>query len=516
MHTTRTRRLWAGLAMAAGVVLAATACTGTADTGDSDGSVPTGTLTIANSNLPDDFDPVNAIDGQQVVYFQPIYDTLIRKQPDGSLTPMLATEWNYDESLTELTLTLRTDVTFTDGEALDADAVVANLEHQLESTTSPTFSTVAAIDSVRAEGDDSVVITLAQPDPGLLEALATNSGLIASPATLESGTAATEPVGSGPYILDAANTVVGDTYTYVANPDYWDPELQKYGTIVIKFMADITARLNALQSGQVEAAPLELSQYDAAEAAGLVVQSERTNFSGLVITDRDGSIVPALGDVRVREAIALALDRESLVDAIIGGHGTPTSQVFAEGSEAFVSELDDAYTYDVAAAQQLMSEAGYADGFEVTIPDMSALFGADLYAALVDQLDAINVRVVLDSAPIPDLVQRAQAGTYAMSYAEGQIGSSWFMISTYFLPDALQNQLGSTNADIAALIEDVRTTTGDEQVAAYQALNEYVVENVWIATLYRSDNIYGSTDTVDVELQTGRVVPYIYNYSPAA
>lgn len=516
MRKTTQRRATATLAIVAGVALAATACSGAADDAESADGVATGTLTIANSATLTDFDPVNAVDAQQIVYYQAVYDSLMRTEPDGTLTPMLATDWTYDDSLTELTLTLRADVTFSNGEPFDADAVVANLEHQMAATTSLIASAVSAVTSVAAEDEDTVVIGLSTPDPGLLEALGTNIGLMAAPETLEDGSAATTPIGTGPYVLDAANTVNGDTYAYTARSGYWDPELQKYGTVQIKYMEDLTARLNAIQAGQVDAAVLDLTQYDAAEAAGLQVQTARTQFSGILIADRDGTIVPALGDVRVRQAIAYAIDREALVSAILGGRGAATSQNFAEDSAAFVPALDSAYAYDADEAKALMSEAGYADGFEVTMPDMSAIFGADVYAALIDQLKAINITVTLDSAPIAELLQKLNAGAYAISFAQGQMASSWYVVSTFYTPGALYNQLHTTTPEIEALIDDIRTTTGDEQAAAYQALNQYVVDNAWIATAFRSDQIYASTEAVDVELQAGHVVPYLYNYSPAA
>lgn len=512
----RFRRLTAAFALVTVATLTAAGCSSSSasSSSESDSASASQTLTIANSGELTSFDPAQAVDGLLVNYFQPVFDTLMRKQPDGTVVPMLATKWAYNDDLTELTLTLRDDVTFTDGTKFDADAAVANLQHQKD-TDGPNSSSIASVDTITATDPTTVVLKLSTPDPGLLDALATTIGIMASPTSLTSADLATNPVGSGPYTLVADETVAGDTYTYQANPNYWDKDLIKYGTIVIKTMTDATARINAIKSGQVQGTPLDLTQNDEATAAsGVTVQSSRDDWSGLMIYDRAGTIVPALGDQRVRQAIAYAIDSDSLIAAFRAGHAEATDQIFNTESQAYVADLDDAFPYDVAKAKELMAEAGYADGFTVTIPDLSSLFGSELFAAVQQQLAAIGVTVQLDSLPIPELVQRSLSGQYAMALTGGGMGTDWNTVNSFFLPTSLFNPLHSTDPTLDALIQTIRTTTGDEQAAAYQKLNEFIVDQQWATPFYRDDQIYASTDDVQVQLQYGNIVPYIYNYSP--
>lgn len=473
------------------------------------------TLTIANSGELTSFDPANVVDGLLVQYFQPVFDTLMRKDPDGTIVPMLATAWTYNDDLTELTLTLRDDVTFSDGTKFDADAAVANLQHQKD-TQGPNSSSIASVDTITATDPTTVVLALSTPDPGLLEVLATTIGIMASPNSLTSADVATNPVGSGPYTLVKDETVAGDTYTYQANPNYWDKDLVKYDTIVIKTMTDATARINAIKSGQVQGAPLDLTQNDEAVAAGLTVQASRDDWSGLMIYDRAGTIVPALGDQRVRQAIAYAIDSDALIAAFRAGHAEATDQIFNTESGAYLADLDDAFPYDVDKAKQLMAQAGYGDGFTVTIPDLSSLFGSELFAAVQQQLAAIGITVQLDSLPIPELVQRSLSGQYAMALTGGGMGTDWNTVNSFFLPSSLFNPLHSTDPTLDGLIETIRTTTGDEQKKAYQELNAFIVDQQWATPFYRDDQIYATTDDVQVDLQFGNIVPYIYNYSPTS
>lgn len=517
MHIKRMRRGVVALAVAAVVALTAAGCSGSGGGGSTDSSgTPTETLTIANSGELTSFDPAQAVDGLLVVYFQPVFDTLIRKKPDGSLEPMLADKWTYSEDLKTLTLNLHSGVTFTDGEKFDADAAVANLQHQKD-TQGPNSGSVASISSIKASDASTVVITLTEPDPGLLDALATTVGIMASPTSLTAKDLATAPVGTGPYVLDATDTVAGDTYTYTLSKDYWNKDLQKFSKIVIKTMTDATARLNAIKAGEVQGTPLDLTQYDEAKAAsGVKVQTKRDDWLGISIYDRSGTIVPALGDVRVRQAMAYAIDSESLIAAFRKDHADATDQVFNPDGEAFVKDLDGAYPYDVAKAKQLLSEAGYANGFEVTIPDLSPLFGSEIFAAVIQQLAEVGITVKLDTKGIPDLVQGSLAGKYAMAIAGGGMGSDWSVISTNYLPTSLFNPLHSEDPKLNEALAAVRTTTGDDQKTAYQDVNKFLVENAWAVPFFRDDTVYANTDDVTAELQFGNLVPYIYNYSPAS
>ena len=180
---------------------------------------------------------------------------VLRAEPDGTIAAWLATDWSYNDDNTVLTLTLRDDVTFTDGTPFNAEAAAQNLI-RFRDGSSPDASNLASMTDATAVDDTTLEITLSEPDPALVNYLARNAGLMQSPATFGVSDEATNPVGSGPYTLNQDETVADSVYTYDANPDYWAPERIKFDKLVLRVLPDPTATLNAIRAGEVDAAAL--------------------------------------------------------------------------------------------------------------------------------------------------------------------------------------------------------------------------------------------------------------------
>ena len=478
-------------------------------------AAPTKSLTIANSAGMQSWDTTEADTGLLIQYYQPVFDSLIRQKPDGSFAPFLATKFTYNDEMTQLTLKLRTDVKFTDGTKFNATVAKANLDHQLAGH-GPNSGRVGAIDSVVAKDSSTLVINLKTQDPGLLDVLSTSVGMMASPTSLKSATLKTKPVGSGPYILDLSKSVAGSTYVYKLNPNYWNKPIQKFKSITIKTMTDMVPRMNALKSGQVQGAPLDIGQLaEAKTVKGLKLQTKMDDFGGIQLIDRDGKVVKALGDLRVRQAINYAMDQKSLIAAFRpNGTGQESNQIFSKSGKAYVASLDKAYSYDLAKAKSLMAAAGYADGFTVTVPDMSGNFGADLYAAVIEMLGAIKIKVNLEKGlAFPDMIGNIMGGKYGMLIAGGPINSDWFQAANFYGPGFF-NPLHSSDPKIDAYLNVIASTDGAAQAAAYKALNRYVVSQAWFALFFRDSSLYANTSAIKVQVQYANIVPFIYNYSP--
>lgn len=476
-------------------------------------ATPTAKLTLANSAGLPSFDTVEADPGLLIQYFQPVFDSLLRQEPTGKIVPFLATKWEYDKSMTQLTLQLRSGVKFTDGSSFNAAAAVANLKHQMAGK-SVLAGAVSSFKSVSAKGANAVVITLKQPDPGLLDSLATGVGMMASPKSLTSASLKTKPVGTGPYIYDAASSVTGSSYKYKANPNYWSKDLQKFGSITIKTITETVASLNAVQSGQVDGATIDQSQTTQARGAGLTVQTKLDDWVGFQLIDREGTVNKAIGNVKVRQAINYALDRASLAAAFRkGGTGQATTQLFSPKGAAYVKALDSEYPYNVSKAKALLAEAGYEKGFTLEIPDMGGFFGADLYAAVIQQMAAVGITVKPESGPIPDLIHKLQTKGYAAVLAGGPLNSDWFDANGYF-GTGMWNTFASTDATTKSLFTKIVTTQGAAQVKNLQALNTYVVKQAWMAPIFRDSSAYATGSKVTVKVQFGNIVPYIWSYSP--
>lgn len=506
-----------GAALAIVAALALTGCSsqatpdGTTEP-ETDGPVSAGTLTIGARVDNNSFDPADLEIGNRVQYWQPVYDTLIRLDESAAPQPNLATEWTYNDDSTVLTLELRDDVTFTDGEPFNGEAVKANIEH-IQAGTGQNRFMVAAIDEVVVNSETQVELRLSEPVPAMLSYLGWVAGAMASPAALEGGSIAEEPVGSGPYTYSASESTPGTEYIYTRNADYWNLEDFPYEQYIVRPINDVTALVNALRTGQVNGASLTPAVADEVAASGPTVTTNAIAWAGLLLADREGTMVPELADVRVRQAINLAFDREGLVNAILNGYGTPTSQVFNVESDAYVEELDSAYAYDLERAQALMEESG-VDPFTITLPQWDGPW-TNLWPILADQLAQIDVTVEYAQIPADQAVTEALSGSYPVVFFPLASATAWQDIQTWVTPDAPWNMLGASDDELNALIETAQYANADDQPAAFAAVGDWLVENAWFSPLFRQDNVFGTTADTAVTMQAQNAVPSLWSFHPA-
>ncbi|WP_326701122.1 ABC transporter substrate-binding protein [Streptomyces sp. NBC_01754] len=500
------------VASVAALMLALSGCGGGTE---ANGDGPVKELVLGAGVVPQSFDPAQSREAQFVQYFQPVFDSLVRRLPSGETTGMLATGWEYTRDNTRLTLELREDVGFSDGTAFDAEVAKANID-RFRKAGGPLSGSLGAVKETTATDDTTLVIDLSSPDPSLVYNLGGPAGLMQSTKQFDNPDVATQPVGSGPYVLDRKLTTPGAKYVYTANKDYWNPGLRKFDRIVIEPMADENARLNALRSGQIDGAigtAKTVSQVEAVKA--LTVHTVSGDWQGLSLFDRGGEKVQALGDVRVRRAINHAIDKKAILKKVGLGYGETTSQIFNPSSEAFVKELDDRYEYDVKKAESLLAEAGYADGFSLKMPSSSDIDPA-IPQVVSDQLAVVGIKVNWTNVPSAQYQPEQQSGKYSAAYtAFGQQVVSWGNVSQLVTEKGPWNVFGSQDDKIDGLLSKITTSSGDGAEAAYQELNTYLVEHAWFSPWYRIEQPYYTGPDVTVEMQNGQAVPSLYNYAPA-
>jgi peptide/nickel transport system substrate-binding protein len=471
-------------------------------------------IVIGSFVPPQTFDAGKMNWGNQSIFGQAVYDPLVRVQSNGvDVASGLATSWEYNADNTVLTMQLRDDVVFTDGTPFNAEAAAANLI-RFRDGTSPQRQKAAGIVEATAVDDYTLQITLDKADPAFLVFLGLAPGQMMSPAAFENEDIDTNPVGSGPYILDTEATVVGSSYVFRRNPGYWDPSIQYYETLTVNVYSDATAILNALRGGQLNVARLnDNSTVPQIVAAGYDVHVLNLDMQGLFLWDRGGELNPAIGDVRVRQAINYAIDSEALLDVIALGYGELSQQPFPESSTAHIPELDSTYSYDPDKARELLAEAGYADGFELVIPQ-TARTPRDIPPLVGQMLADVGITV-----------EWVDAGT---SFIADMLGAkyavSWFQLQQDPVDSQLVNFLLAENAtwnpfhyhtpESDALIERV-FAGGPDADAAAQELNRYVVENAWFNEWYNAATITVSDATTDVTVNQGNAHPYIWDIKPA-
>ncbi|HEX5730261.1 ABC transporter substrate-binding protein [Microbacterium sp.] len=507
----RWKKAAAAAAIAATAALALSSCAGGGSDGGGEGSG--GSLIIGAITAPTTYDPAGSEWGNRSPYYQAVFDTLLLATPEGTIEPWLATEWSYNEDNTVLTLAIRDDVTFSDGSELTSEDVVATMQRSKDGS-GPDKGYFTNVTTIEAPDPQTVVLTLSAPDPALLSYLTRTAGLVAASESLESPDVETTPVGSGPYILDTAATVTGSSYSYTANPDYWNPDVQHYDNLTINVLDTPTAALNAIKAG--EANGVRLSTVDnltEVEAAGWTLNSNELDFQGLLLLDRDGTMAPELADVRVRQALNHAFDRDAMLTALQADHGTVTTQVFPESSDAYDPALDDMYPYDPEKAKDLLAEAGYADGFTLSMPS-SPLLGETTYTLISQQLEEIGITAQY-TEPGANFIADLLAPKVPAAYMALEQNPDGQLIQFMIAPPAVFNPFHTETDEVNQLIQEIQY--GDEATQAEKAkeLNKYIVEQAWFAPFYRVEGVFATDANTKAVMLPTNAYPAIYDIEPA-
>jgi len=507
----RTARL---AAAAVALALGLTACGGSDDGGGNGGS--SDTLTLGVIVPPTSFAAAGAAWANESPYIQAVYDSLLRESPDAQVEPWLATDWAYDDTKTVLTMTLRDDVTFTDGTKFDADVAAQNIL-RFKAGTSPNASFLANVADAKAVDPTTLQITLSQPDPALLLYLAQNAGAQESPKAFGTPDEKTNPVGSGPYVLDTDNTVVGSKYVFTKNPDYWAPDEQHYENLTINVYDNIQTQTNAIQGGQVNGLNLlDNSANDQIEGAGYQLVTHELDWAGLILFDRAGQLAPELGDVRVRQAIAHAVDRDAILKAYNNDHGTVTGQVFGEVNPGFDASLDDTYKFDPDEAKKLLADAGLADGFTLQMPQIQ--IGSNVIFDLIKQyLGDVGITVEYTQIPLAQAIPDILGAKYPASFfVLQQDPTAWQVAQFSISQTATFNVFHAPDATVDGLLKTIQTGSQEDSDAAAQELNKYVVDQAWFVPFYRNQGTFAADANTEVVHQSDNAYPLLQNITPKA
>ncbi|HEV7679877.1 MAG TPA: ABC transporter substrate-binding protein [Candidatus Dormibacteraeota bacterium] len=311
-------------------------------------------------------DPIHPTHTCEPSTLRTIFDGLFDFDPSGNLIPRLATGYEL-RSGNVLRLKLRQNVQFQDGTAFDATAVKFNLDRAMTDPASTIKSTVADLDSVSVVDASTVDLAMKRAAAGsLLGALAQRAGMMASPQAVRaagsSATFAKAPVGAGPYMVVGAWTA-RQNLSVRKWSGYWDKAGQTLGGI--DFMEIPFPSLgNALQAGDVDwVAPQSIADGNALKSnASLKVMINASSQFRLLVLNQT---LPPFNDLRVRQALSFAIDRESIANALTQGQAHATYQEFPPNSPGYDASLDKTplYAYNPGKARQLLADAGLASGF---------------------------------------------------------------------------------------------------------------------------------------------------------
>jgi peptide/nickel transport system substrate-binding protein len=317
-------------------------------------------------------------------------------------------------------------------------------------------------------------------------------------------------------VLDTKATVVGSSYVFTANPNYWDKPEQHYSKIVMNVYTSATTVLDAIEGGQVNAAnTFDDTTIPQIQNAGFTVYPLQLNWAGLSLADRNGTMSGPLGNVKVRQAINYAFDRAALLKDMSEGYGSVTSQVFPTSSPGYERSLDSYYSFDPAKARQLLAEAGYPHGFTLDMPSITAAFGAATYALIQAELTDIGIKVNYtdyQGAQIITAILAPKYPAYYFTLEEDPV--PWQMAQFILTKGATFNPFHSTNSTVAGYLATMQTGSSSQAATATKALNQYLVQNAWFVPFFRPQSSFVADSHTSVTVQAGNAVPYLWNIKP--
>jgi peptide/nickel transport system substrate-binding protein len=449
------------------------------------------------------------------------YEPLLYQLPDGSFAPDLATSWGYvaGTSNTEFDITLRPGVTFTDGTPLTPQSVINSMEY-FKKANGPVGFELAGLKSGTVLSAHSLRLTFSAPQPELPYLLTQDqlAGQIIGPKGLANPSSlATSTDGAGPYILNSAQTVANSSYTFTANPKYWDPKAVHYKSVVVKVIADPQTALSALESDQADAVlGISSSFLSSATSAGKILAAPGT-ISNLFLMDRDAPSSP-ISKLAVRQAMNDAMDRPALATSIGGYGASATDQTAVPGAAGYVASLNSAYPYSLSKAKSLLRQAGYPNGFTLTVLDNGVLDpNGDLGSAIKSELSKIGVNVQLTDQNnpaefFPDALSKKYEATI---FPISNNGVGYYYAAESALSPT-NNVFGSTTPQLQSLLTKLASAPTTSAEPLEEQLNTYFTQNAWFLPLFVSDTTYlSSTSLANVTLPTA-LCPVVDPVGPTA
>lgn len=337
-------------------------------------------ITVAMQLEPPHLDPTSAAAGAiDSVLYANVFEGLTRFMGDGSVVPGLAKSWEISEDGLTYTFKLQDGVTFHDGTTMDAEDVKFTLERiNAEDSANAQKALFSAISEVTVIDPMTVEVKLSEPNGNLLFNLAWGDAVIVAPESIDN--IKQLPIGTGAFKF--TSWTQGDNIMIEKNPNYWGtPATLDMATF--KFISDPTAAFASMMAEDVDVfisfpAPENLPQFEADPRFQVLVGSTE----GETIMAMNNKQEP-FDDVKVREAVAHAIDRQSIIDGAMFGYGTPIGTHFAPHNPAYVDETDLS-PFDPEKSRTLLAEAGFPDGFETTLdlpPPSYARRGGEIIAA---------------------------------------------------------------------------------------------------------------------------------------
>jgi peptide/nickel transport system substrate-binding protein len=425
-----------------------------------------------------------------------VFDYLVDKNVDGSYIPRLAKSFEWSSDKKKLVLTLRDGVTYHTGRSFGADDVIGSVQAALATTSGAQAAGILKLASgITKTGPLEVTATFDNPFPGFLDAFAMLP--VIDPATYADAPSGKQVIGTGPFTW--TSYTAGSKFTMTRNESYWQHGKPYLDTLEFTVLSDPQAMLSAMQSSQVDMVDGMVTR----DAATLKKDPRFTVYTGVPYDIYLGlnTAVKPFDDVRVRQAIAYALDRKRIASQVYNNLVNPSSVPWSPQTPGVTKAQIDHYRYDVSKAKSLLSQAG-ASGATVSLTSYAADPGIAAILDIVQYgLTQIGLKVELVNYDATQFASHIQAGNFPGMWVTNVALTAMGPVTALTTANPLTTAKNTENFvtdDYKSKVAAVTSASSADQAKAIGALTDFMLEQA-----FHNSVVQGITPIVAVKGLTG-------------
>lgn len=459
------------------------------------------TLTLAINADILTTDPQALNNGTTTSVLYNVFSNLVKYDDSGEIVMDLAESYELLEDQVTWEFKIREDAVFHDGTPVTAEDVAWSLTRVMTDESSSDYMNFSPLAEAVAVDDYTVHVVSDDPYPIMLQLLCKGGAAVLPKAYFEeNGEEAwlANPIGSGPYQL--TEYVKDDHVTLVPFADYYGEQNPDWEEVIFRVVPESSTRVGELIAGNVDAVnmviPTEWERVNGNEGTAVVNGPSTRVYQLALKTDKGPT-----ADLRVRQAIDLAIDDQTIVDTILQGAGTPMLTRVPSGVNGCNEDLVGKYNYDPERAKELLAEAGYPDGFSMKIeaPTGRYTMDAEISQAIVAMLSQVGITVdlqLLESSAYSNVFSAHSAEDGFMTcFGLGFFDASYGMIG-YFGVNTSGESNWNNQEYIDMYYEAEFNMNEEERTQLFQEMQQMVADEVPYAIICQIDNSYGVKDSI--------------------
>lgn len=468
--------LSAALIAAGSLVL--TGCNAGAGSSDDNADAETATIALTGAPLNLDFTTTAGAAIPQALMSN-VYEGLVEVDQSGEVAPLLAKDWTLSADNTTYTFTLQEDVTFSNGDEFTAEDVKFSFDRVKSDWVTTLKAKMDVVDSVEVISDTEVAVHLSEPSNAWLFDLATPVGAIFSPDGVAD--LANEPVGTGPYAVES--WAPNENIKLETRDDYWG-EAPGVKSVTLQYFADATATTNALRTGDVDAivnlqAPELVSTFEEDDAFTVTTGTSNGEIS-LSMNNR----AAPFDDVRVRQAVLYALDKQAILDTAWNGYGSLVA-TYSTPTDPYYVDLNDEYPFDPEKAKDLLADAGQ-ESLDITFKVPTRPYAQAVSEIVVSQLKDVGINATIESSEFPAVWLEDVFTNHNYQMTTVLAVEARDLLTVFNNPDYY---IGYDNSKIAPIAAEAATADEAGYIEGMQEVQKQIVADAASGVLFLFPNI---------------------------